>query len=154
MHRIVPFVLVLCAACTSSTTASTDAGSTYVGCNGDTRVNLTGWPTDIAAPDGTLRLHFVSGTPSVPLANDNTWTLAVQDSAGLPLDVSSLSAYAFMPDHGHPSLEKPAFTHLPDGTWQVSSINFSMPGVWRVTFTVTRKDGTKVDIEVFACAAG
>jgi hypothetical protein len=136
--------LIVLAACTSTTNAADDASS-YVGCNGDPRVNLPGSAssgTDSASLEATglsgsnVSLRVAFDAPSVPLAGENTWTVTVLNPGGPA--VAAISADAFMPDHGHPSSVTPVATLLPDGTWRIEHLNFSMSGVWRVTFKLTR----------------
>ncbi len=140
--------------CTSAGNASDANSATYVGCNGDKRINLTGIPADITSEDGALTLHFTAADPAVPLAGENTWTFAVQSTGGVTADIKSVSAAAFMPDHGHPSSVAPIATLLPSGTWLLSNLYLTMAGVWRVTLTLERADGTKATALVYACVAG
>ena len=145
--------LMLLAACTSTVNAPADTSS-YVGCNGDSRVNLSGDASAMQLTDAAdgLSLHFAFDAPSVPLAGENTWTVKVDVGTGAA--VTAITADAFMPDHGHPSSVTPVATLLPDGTWRVEHLNFSMSGVWRVTFTLKRADGNSAKAVAFVCVTG
>ena len=141
-------------ACGTTTETADAASETYVGCAGDKRVNLGGFPANAASEDGAFVLHFTTGQPALPLAGENTWTFAVQTPDGAKADFTSIAGVAFMPDHGHPSSVAPQASLQPDGTWKVQNLVLSMAGVWRVTFTLKRASGTDVTVVVFTCVAG
>lgn len=145
-------ILLAFSACTSSV-SSTDAGS-YVGCSGDKRVNVSSFPATIGSDSSSVQLKFTAADPAIPLSGENTWTVEVIDGSGNSLSATSISATAFMPDHGHPSPTTPQFTKLSDGSWRAEGINLFMAGVWRLTFTVKltgKADSTAV---AFVCVQG
>ena len=154
MQRFIFLAAVLTLGCTPSTSPTAATTTTYVGCNGDKRINLTQIPVDIASEDGTLTLHLLAAAPAMPLAGENTWTMAIQTPDGNPANVKSVSGVASMPDHGHTSSVTPQAVQQPNGQWLVSSVSLTMAGVWRVTFTIERSDGTKATALVYACVAG
>ena len=147
------FSLLALGACTSTPSGQSDSDA-YVGCNGDPRINLLAFPANVATDDAALTLHFLAAEPSVPLAGDNTWTVAVQTASGGKADVSAIIGAAFMPDHGHPSSVAPIATHQPDGTWRIEHLNLAMAGVWRVTLTLKRAAGQNATAVVYVCVAG
>lgn len=150
-------ILALASACgtSSSTSSAADAGSdTYVGCNGDPRLNATSFPITLTSDDGKYTLTVQGAVPSVPLSGENTWTIAVTPVSGASPTVVGVHAAAFMPDHGHGSSKTPTFTLQQDGTWKAEHIYLTMAGIWRITFELTLSNKGSAKVVAFTCVAG
>ena len=158
-HRLLGWMLALAgplaSACGTAPAPALDAASsTYVGCNGDKRVNVGALPSVVPSDDGQLRLRVLSAEPAVPLAGENTWTLAIETAAGQALAVQGIRADAFMPDHGHPSPVAPVLSQQSDGTWRMSRLQLVMAGVWRLTLTIQQSGQPDKVVVAFVCVAG
>jgi hypothetical protein len=58
-----------------------------------------------------------------------------------------------MPEHDHGSSIRATVTAQPDGSFQASPLDFSMPGLWQSIFTVTTGDGIN-DTALFTFCIG
>lgn len=150
-------------ACGETTSGTVDGGETsgvdagtnqVVGCNGDARAVAFTAGMTVASADGAVKVKVLSGDPQTPARGDNRWTVELYDGADQKLSGAALAVVPFMPDHGHGSAKTPVVTSGADGSYEVTPLNFSMPGVWRVTFEVTSSGGTIHDAIVHICIAG
>ncbi|HVJ15290.1 MAG TPA: FixH family protein [Polyangiaceae bacterium] len=92
--------------------------------------------------DGELRFQLVSATPAVPSNTDNFWTVALTDSAEVPIDDATIVAVPYMVDHGHGTAPQLA-TSLGEGQYELGPVTLTMPGFWEITLEVTLADGAK-----------
>ena len=100
-----------------------------------------------------VQVKLVSADPAPPLRGMNTWQVQVEDGSGNPIDGAMVSVDLYMPDHGHSSPTTPTVTAQSNGAYEISNLNFFMPGVWRARFTVTRDTTTEL-VDFFFCVAG
>jgi hypothetical protein len=105
------------------------------------------------AEPGSLQLTLQAAEPSPPsVHDDNTWTLAVLDSEGSPVDGAELRVSPYMPKHQHGSAEV-VIEGLGDGAYRLSAIELSMPGVWEIPISVTPPDGEPSEAAFRLCIA-
>ncbi len=88
--------------------------------------------------NGVVKVRYVSSSPAPPAEGDNAWTVQLLDASGAPLGEGAVTkVQPFMPDHGHGTMVVPSMSAMDaDGRVEVSAIDFRMPGVWTLTFTV------------------
>ncbi len=85
---------------------------------------------------GAVEVRILTADPAPPAKGMNTWTVQVQDSAGVPL-AGPIAVTLDMPDHGHASPTTPVISAGASlGTFAVSQLNLFMPGVWRIQVSV------------------
>jgi hypothetical protein len=135
------------AACTSShgvtsddaaagEAAPADAGyEATVSCQNDPRVVPFTADVSKTSASGAFKVIILSADPAPPIVGTNTWMVKAQDATGAPVPTPP-KVEPFMPDHNHGPSVKARATAQPDGTFQVTPIEFIMTGVWRITFTV------------------
>ncbi len=99
-----------------------------------------------------LSFTLVDMQPAPPAREDNAWVIRVNQLAsgvlGPTVDGADMTASPYMPDHGHVSGK--AVIIEPTGTageYELTPINFKMPGLWETTLDVTSPAGD--DIVVF-----
>lgn len=128
-----------------------DSGT--ITCQEDSRVTAYSAGMTQKSDDGSVQVKLVSADPAPPLRGMNTWQVQVQDGSGNPIDGATVSVDLYMPDHGHSSPTTPTVTAQSNGAYEISNLNFFMPGVWRARFTVTRDTTTEL-VDFFFCVAG
>ncbi len=130
-----------------------DAGSTIIGCAGDSRAET--YRPDMSEVGASKALTFilVGGSPAPPAIDDNIWTVKVLDSSGAPATNATFSSIkTWMPDHGHGSPETPMATPNADGTYTVQPLYLFMNGLWQITFTA--QVGAVSDTATFSFCIG
>jgi hypothetical protein len=145
------------AGCTSHTDTppTTDAAdSATVTCQNDPRALAYTANMEQPGASKTFTFVLVEGDPAPPARGNNTWTLAVKDAAGAPLDGATVDVKPFMPDHGHgTSVAATVAPGASPGTYTITPLYLFMPGLWQVTFTATK--GSATDSAVFSfCVEG
>jgi hypothetical protein len=133
--------------------SATDAGSTVIGCAGDSRAET--YQADMSQVGAAKALTFVlvSSSPAPPTIDDNIWTVKVLDSNGTPAANATFSSIkTWMPDHGHSSPETPTATPNLDGTYTVQPLYLFMNGLWQITFTA--QVGAVSDTAMFSFCIG
>jgi hypothetical protein len=170
-----------CSPSSGSPSPAPDAGSPEAGASADADVadggdggdaEVVSCQTDPMAMTYSANLKLagklfdyvlVSAMPAPPFRGTNTWTFKVTDTSGALAPNAALSSvYPFMPQHGHPSPLTPTFMKNADGTFEIDSLYFFMPGLWQVTITVApdaatncANDMTKCDTAVYTfCVDG
>lgn len=148
--------LALGAACsgddeTGATTSTTSSAS--VTCEHDARVMT--YSAKMAQPGdkGIFQVVLVEGDPAPPGRGTNTWTIRVLDAQGKPVAAPTVTVEPFMPDHGHGTSVKPSVTPGADGTFTIAPLYLFMPGVWKITLTITTATATDTAAFWF-CVAG
>ncbi|MDB4947035.1 MAG: hypothetical protein JWP97_6569 [Labilithrix sp.] len=143
------------AACTSSDGNEPGApdAATSTACAADTRKDVYA-PGLAKSTAAALTVKVLDAVPAPPAKLTNTLTLQVLDAGGKPLDGASLSVVPFMPDHGHGSAVKPSVTAKGGGTYEVTNLYFPMPGLWRVTVSITLPDAAAQDAVFSFCVDG
>jgi hypothetical protein len=79
----------------------------------------------------------------------NTWTLRLEDAGGQPLAGAAVKASFRMPDHTHPAVEREG-SETQAGTYEVKP-DFSMPGLWEITVTITPAGGPPATVVFSFC---
>jgi hypothetical protein len=102
-----------------------------------------------------LSFKLMSSTPAPPIRGDNTWVIQINAMAGgTAVDGASLLVTPFMPDHGHPAGKTVEIEAMPEaGQYQLSPLNFWMPGLWETTVEVTSSGGDDVVVFKFCVPA-
>lgn len=93
-----------------------------------------------------INFTLMTANPAPPIRGDNTWVVELKQMnggvAGNPIDGADMQVTPFMPDHGHPSAKTVRFE--PTGTmgqYELTPINFWMPGLWETTIDVSSPSG-------------
>ena len=107
---------------------------------------------------GALVFRLLDSQPGPPQKGDNTFTLAIKNSAGVPQSAATIAVTPFMPDHGHGSPIKAEVSELASpagsGQYRASPVNLFMPGLWQITVSAQASGGVR-DSAVFAfCIEG
>ncbi|WP_394830794.1 FixH family protein [Pendulispora rubella] len=141
-------------ACTSDSSSPPPNDGGLVTCQNDPRVvayqpNLT-----LESTRKSFKATLVSADPAPPaVTSANTWILKLTDASGAPITGSDILIEPYMPDHGHSPSTNVAIAKKDNGTYEVTKLNFFMPGVWTVTVKVTQSGAE--DAAVFAvCLPG
>src|SRR5688572_29159374 len=85
--------------------------------------------------NGSVSVELVRSDIAPPGQGINTWTLRLEDAGGQAIAGAALEASFRMPDHTHPPVEREG-SEMQAGTYEVKP-DFSMPGLWEITVTVT-----------------
>jgi hypothetical protein len=150
-------LLLALAGCTSSSNPGTpDSGADtgpLVTCENDPRVEPYTANITKTSANGGLKVTLVSGDPAPPVVGTNTWVVKAVDAQGANLTTPP-KVDPFMPDHNHGPSVKAQANPQPDGTFQVTPIDFIMAGVWRITFTGPTTDaGPPESVAYFFCVS-
>jgi hypothetical protein len=91
-----------------------------------------------AGKSGLLDFKLVAAAPAPPARFLNTWTIQINTMSsgvvGAPATGASMVVTPFMPDHQHGAGAYIVHVkELADGKYELSEINFSMPGYWEIT---------------------
>ena len=131
------------AACSSTSTGGGTGGGTVASvCDTDPRAMAYAVGLSESATGDTMKVAFVDATPSPPAKGLNTWTVAITDGNGKPVTGATLTVKPFMPDHGHGSSITPQVMPMATrGMYQITLLDFFMPGIWTNTFTITPASG-------------
>lgn len=99
---------------------------------------------------GIVHVRYVSSAPAPPAEDGNSWTVQLLDASETPLSEGSVTkVQPFMPDHGHGTTVVPTISDMDgDGMVSVDDVDFRMPGVWTLTFTV--ETSGQVDTATFS----
>jgi YtkA-like len=86
-------------------------------------------------------------TPAkIPIAKYHTWTVAIYDSNGKPVDVL-LHLSGGMPSHGHGLSSNPEIIRLDNGKFQMEGMQFNMAGIWAINMDLFAEHG--IDKAIF-----
>ena len=140
-------LLLLAAACDTSSGGASDSGDATGGstgmaspCEGDMRGD--DYAVGLAKTTDERTVTFVDASPAPPAKGDNTWTLRVTDTSGAPLPGLTMEVGTWMPDHGHGSPIVPTVTEDGEpGTYVIDPLNFFMAGLWEITITLSDPSG-------------
>jgi hypothetical protein len=94
-------------------------------------------PTRETTRNGAFVVSYKPETGVVPLNKLHSWTVHVATPSGRPVDNARITVDGGMPDMGHGLPTSPRITSLGGGDYRVRGMEFTMPGAWSVTFTVT-----------------
>jgi YtkA-like protein len=128
------------AACSSNGTAPPDAP---INCAEVTGVDQFAVGLEHVGDSGKLNFRIISGDPAPPARDDNTWVVQVNAMNGVTVgpavkDAVFTTIRPYMPAHMHTSGVQAKVMAMPtDGQYQLSRVNFFMPGVWETTIAVT-----------------
>ncbi len=101
---------------------------------------------------GALHFAMMSIEPAPPERFDNTWTVAIADANGQPVDGATLHVTPFMTaPHDHGSAITVGVNPLAGtpGQYTLSPVYLSMPGIWETTIRATSADGTTSDSALY-----
>jgi hypothetical protein len=119
-----------------------DGAATFAGCAGDPRGDLFAQGMIKTGFGGRLQLRLLTAQPGPPIKGVNTWTVEVDDAAGVVQPGAVIKVSTYMPDHGHSSPVAAQITAQPTaGQYQVDPLYFFMAGLWQVTLDVTTSGG-------------
>ncbi len=94
----------------------------------------------LASRNGNYRAVFVADAfPAV--VGENQVMLDLLDSAGNPVEGAGLSVEPWMPAHNHGSDQEPGFEEVGGGTYRISGISYTMPGLWELRIHVKAANG-------------
>ena len=82
--------------------------------------------------------------PAAPPAINqiHSWQVKLRSPDGLPVTHARIGVDGGMPQHGHGLPTRPQVTReLPDGTYLLEGMKFSMPGWWEIKLTIAAADG-------------
>jgi YtkA-like len=143
MRRTVYLLFALLGACGGGMGDDGD-DDTPVNCALETRDDDFGIGLTKTGDSNMLQFTLRDAVPAPPIRGDNTWVIEVASTgvAGAPVDGADIVATPFMPDHGHPSAKTVKIEAMPEaGQYQLSPVNFWMPGLWETTLEVTSPGG-------------
>jgi hypothetical protein len=93
----------------------------------------------VKGTSGTFSVRLDAVDPWPLVKGENTLTVTVVDAADNPVTDATLTLKPFMPDHGHGSSIVPLVGPAkPDGSIEIDHVNTAMPGIWQLTFAVTK----------------
>jgi hypothetical protein len=127
-------------ACSSSSSGGATAGTNPPSlCSTDTRATVYASSMVVKGTSGTFSVRLDAVTPWPLVKGENTLTVTVVDAAGNAVMDPTVTLKPFMPDHGHGSSIVPLINPAkPDGSIEIDHVNTFMPGIWQLTFTVTK----------------
>jgi hypothetical protein len=100
----------------------------------------------------SVRLAFRDALPAPPDRGDNTWTIALLDADGTPVEGAQIGVEPFMPDHMHgTSIEAQVMPGEAPGEYVIDRLNLFMPGLWDVTLNVALADGATDQVVFSFC---
>jgi hypothetical protein len=82
--------------------------------------------------------------PAKPAAINqlHSWQLKLSSSAGAPIAHAQIMVDGGMPQHGHGLPTRPQVTQeLPNGTYLIEGMKFSMTGWWEIKLAIDSPDG-------------
>jgi hypothetical protein len=115
---------------------------------------MAGYVTPSSGSVYTVTLVSVSAMPqggpvvASPAVGLNTFIVTVRDAGGAaPVGVTMTAEKPVMPKHNHGASTFPAVVDQGGGTFEVSAINFFMPGYWELTLNLSPAGdaGTSID---------
>jgi YtkA-like len=147
--------LALVAAC-GPTSSSGGGAAPHSVCDTDPRaMSYAVGLSQSATGGGAVKVRFVDAMPAPPSKGLNTWTIAVTDGSGAPVTGATITVKPFMPDHGHGSSITPRVMPMTaEGTYQVTLLDFFMPGIWQNTLTITTPSGPVETVVFTFCIDG
>lgn len=73
----------------------------------------------------------------------HSWTVALTDANGNPVETAEIGVDGGMPQHGHGLPTAPAVTKsLGDGRFLIEGVKFNMPGWWEINLSIDGPAGT------------
>jgi YtkA-like len=107
------------------------------------------------AADAKLTVRIVDSNPSPPTRGNNTFRIAVTDADGKPVDGATIRTTTWMPDHGHGSaVEATSRADGSPGEYVIDPVDLFMPGIWQITFFVSKKGRATDSVEFTFCIDG
>lgn len=97
--------------------------------------------TEKLSENKMFKVSYAGAHGAIPMNRIHSWTVRVADTAGQPVANATLIMVGDMPEHGHGLPTEPVVTmKMPDGSYTVEGVKFSMPGLWVVTFHIRAGD--------------
>ncbi len=96
-----------------------------------------------------VRVTLVDAAPAPPVPGLNVFVLRIEDLEGNTIHGAELTVSEYMPQHHHGSPSEPVSEQLENGTYEVSGIEFTMPGYWEITIDVATgelEDTVRLDL--------
>lgn len=110
--------------------------------------NVRGAAWDTA--DGRYVVHLDDVPAELKSGAVQTWCVRVNDPNGKSVRGIRLDFIGGMPQHGHGLPAVPATTQKAGKCpYRIDGIEFHMPGVWQVGFTITTRSGSKHEVRRF-----
>jgi hypothetical protein len=101
-----------------------------------------------AKTSGGLTVKILDATPAPPAKGDNAWNVTITDKSGAPVSGATVTVKTWMPDHAHGSSIVPLVADSGGGKYALTRLNLFMPGIWEITFVVTRA-GVPAETAIF-----
>ncbi len=107
---------------------------------------------DADAPQ-LVQLMLEEAAPAGLAKGFNSMRVRLMDMSGAAMDVGTVTARAWMPDHGHGTPVPPTVTRdTQTGEWQIEGIDLFMGGYWRIyLFSCSEEEAVCCDASVPAC---
>lgn len=125
-------------------------------CDAEERAQADVYETNLTKEGamGRYQIVLVESDPAPPAkGDDNRFILRVEDLEGNPVE-ATLSVRPFMPAHNHGSPTAPRVAAGDEaGTFEASSIDFIMGGLWRVGIEIDGPEGAD-RVDYFFCIDG
>ena len=84
---------------------------------------------------GHFDFTLVSSTPAPPALDENRFIVQLSDADGQVIG-GDLSVELEMPEHGHPSPERPEISFVAESqAFSLEPMDLFMVGLWRITFS-------------------
>ena len=96
-----------------------------------------------------VRVTLVDATPDPPVPGLNVLVLRLEDMEGNTLNGAQVSVTEYMPQHRHGSPSEPVSEQLENGSYEVSGVEFTMPGYWELTIEIATgelEDTVRLDL--------
>lgn len=143
----------------SGTTGSSSTGGTTTTvasvCADDPRAQPYAVGLEGKSADGALTITFLDADPAPPAKGNNTLTIALSDAAGQPITDAAIVTKGYMPDHGHATSVKPTATPKgAAGSYEVTPVTLFMPGIWEITFEVSKGGAAVGAVKFSFCIDG
>jgi len=107
--------------------------------------------TEKMTDGGTYMVAYSTMPGTVPLNEDFMVMVNLSDMDGVPLQATSVSVDATMPEHGHGMNVIPMVMDMGEGMWHADGMRFHMEGYWELAVEV---DGELVTFDIDCCDAG
>lgn len=135
-----------------TTTTTTTAASV---CADDPRAQPYAVGLEGKSADGAVTVAFLDADPAPPAKGNNTLMIALSDAAGQPITDATIVTKGYMPDHGHSTSVKPTATPKgAAGSYEVTPVTLFMPGIWEITFEVSKGGAAASAVKFTFCVDG
>lgn len=98
-----------------------------------------------------VHVSILDASPSVPIRDDNAWTIGLTDPAGAPLENYEVRVQPWMPDHRHGVTVGFDTTDRGDGEVHIEPLHLHMAGLWEIRFHVTPEGEPEETVVITVC---